>query len=118
MLFVNNHSTRIKPCAMIIILLQIYNFIFKNARILFKNLLFHFREKRVLELLVKGYGIKSLRISKQLLVKSKVHLKRTETFDNALTAKCFIYDVTSCSSLFSSLFTIVYNPNIVVQLLF
>jgi len=50
-LFVNNHSTRFKPCAMIIILLQIYNFIFKYANILFKNFRFPFRKSKVLEML-------------------------------------------------------------------
>ena len=36
---------------MIIILLQIYNFIFKYANILFKNFRFPFRKSKVLEML-------------------------------------------------------------------
>jgi hypothetical protein len=46
-----------------------------------------------------GYVYETFGISKHFPVKLQVLLKRAETLDNALTAKCFIYDVT-CWCLF------------------
>ncbi len=41
---------------MIILLLQIYHFIFKDAIILFKNLRFPFHMRKVLEFLIRAGG--------------------------------------------------------------
>ena len=46
-----------------------------------------------------GYVYETFGISKHFPVKLQVLLIRAETFDNPLTAKCFIYDVTSRFSL-------------------
>src|SRR5690554_3680371 len=48
-----------------------------------------------------GYVYETFGISKHFLVKLQVLLIRAETFDNALTAKCFIYDVMRLPFLFS-----------------
>jgi len=42
-----------------------------------------------------GYVYETFGISKHFPVKLQVLLIRAETFDNPLTAKCFIYDVSS-----------------------
>ena len=44
-------------------------------------------------LVYNGYVYETFGISKHFPVKLKLRLIRAETFDNALTAKCFIYDV-------------------------
>ena len=53
-----------------------------------------------------GHVYETFGISKHILVKLQLLLMRDETFDNPLTAKCFIYDVVhwrSFSSVFLSL---------------
>ncbi len=55
-----------------------------------------------------GYVYETFGISKHFPVKLKVILIRAETFDNPLTAKCFIYDVTSRFSLSSSCLNVIF----------
>ena len=50
--------------------------------------------------LYNGYVYETFGISKHFPVKLQVLLIRAEMFHNALTAKCFIYDVTCCVFLF------------------
>jgi len=59
-----------------------------------------------------GYVYETFGISKHFLVKLQVLLIRAKTFDNPLTAKCFIYDVMrriSISSNFSPFIIFFYK---------
>ena len=56
-------------------------------------------------------------ISKHLPVKLQVLLIRDETFDNALTAKCFIYDVANSIYFNFNVLGILYSALILSNLL-
>jgi len=58
-----------------------------------------------------GYVYETFGISKQFLVKLQLLLKRAETFDNPLTAECFIYDVTTRTSFISLSMFIIFFKN-------
>ena len=51
-----------------------------------------------------GYVYETFGISKHFPVKLQVPLIRAETFDNPLTAKCFIYDVRAMCIIFLEVF--------------
>jgi hypothetical protein len=55
----------------------------------------HHTNRRIIffKLAANGYVYETFGISKHFPVKLQLLLIRAETFDNALTAKCFIYDV-------------------------
>ena len=58
-----------------------------------------------------GYVYETFGISKHFPVKLKLRLIRAETFNNALTAKCFIYDVSGSGFLLVILNCFVYVVN-------